>query len=65
MAIMYPTGTVATGSDTGAKLYHRGFVKIAVFGRYGITPEGAEAIKQYPESNWKLPQEKPRGEWRR
>jgi hypothetical protein len=30
----------------------------------GITPAGIEAIRQYPESEWKMPQEKAR-EWRR
>lgn len=65
LAIIHPTGTVATGTIVGVRLYQRGFVKIEKFGRYGITPAGAEAIKQYPESEWKMPQEQPRREWRR
>jgi hypothetical protein len=64
LAIIFPTGTIATGSDVGFRLYQRGFVTIAKYQRYGITPAGAEAIKQYPESGWKMPQVETR-EWRR
>ena len=64
LAIIHPTGTIATGTMVGLRLYQRGLVRIAKFERYGITPEGVEAIKQYPESEWKMPQEKAR-EWRR
>lgn len=65
LAIMYPTGTVATGSETGDRLHQRGFVTVAKWGRFALTAAGAEAIKQYPESKWKMPQEQPRQEWRR
>lgn len=50
LALMYPTGTVAIGLKVGEALYSRGFLKIATFGRYGITPEGARAIEHYPEA---------------
>src|SRR5437879_14989 len=36
LAIIYPTGTIATGTDVGAKLYYRGFLTIAKRDRYGI-----------------------------
>lgn len=54
LAIIYPTGTIATGTDVGAKLYYRGFVTIAKRDRYGITPEGAAAIALYPEAFWNV-----------
>jgi hypothetical protein len=50
LALMYPTGTVMIGLKIGEALYSRGFIKVATFGRYGITPEGARAIEHYPES---------------
>lgn len=62
LAIIFPTGTIATGSEVGQRLYQRGLVTIAKYQRYGITPEGVAAIKQYPESGWKMPQIK---EWER
>jgi hypothetical protein len=50
LALIYPAGTIAVGLEIGEQLYSRGLIKIATFGRYGITPEGARAIEQYPES---------------
>lgn len=64
LAIIHPTGTIATGTTVGFRLYQRGFVSIAKYQRYGITPAGVAAINQYPESKWNMPQEKAR-EWRR
>jgi hypothetical protein len=64
LAIIHPTGTIATGTMVGLRLYQRGLVRIAKYQRYGITAAGAEAIKQYPESEWKMPQIQVR-EWRR
>ncbi|MGY3588016.1 hypothetical protein [Bradyrhizobium sp. USDA 4350] len=54
LALIYPVGTIAMGSAAGEKLYLRGFVKLARFGRYEITPEGAAAIANYPESLWTI-----------
>lgn len=65
LAIINPTGTIATGTMTGLRLHQRGLVTVAKFERYGITPAGIAAIKGYPESQWKMPQEQPRREWRR
>jgi hypothetical protein len=47
--IMYPDGTIAVGTKVGEQLYYRGLVRIAKWGRYGITPEGIEALKQDDE----------------
>jgi hypothetical protein len=49
LSLIYPTGTIAVGTKVGEKLFVRGFLTIK-FGRYGITPEGAAAICEYPES---------------
>lgn len=55
LAVIYPVGTIAVGTSAGEKLYARGFVKLTKFGaRYEITPEGAAAIANYPESLWTI-----------
>lgn len=64
LAIIFPTGTIATGTKVGFELERRGLVTVAKYQRYGITAAGAAAIKQYPERKWNMPQIKER-EWRR
>lgn len=47
LSVICPEGTISVGTTIGYKLHRRGLVKIAKFGRYGITPAGAEAIKAW------------------
>ena len=47
LGLICPEGTISIGTSIGSKLRRRGLVKIAKFGRYGITPEGVEALKEW------------------
>jgi len=39
-----PGATIGVGTIVGAWLYQEGFVTIAKFGRYGITPKGIDFL---------------------
>lgn len=54
LAAMYPDGTVSTGTETGRALHHMGFIHVAKWGRYGLTPEGKTEFEKYPESKWDI-----------
>lgn len=65
LAIIHPTGSVATGTMAGDALHRRGFVELTRGGeRYQITAAGAEAIQRYPEGSWKIPQVSARSSFR-
>jgi len=49
LSLIYPNGTIAIGTKVGERLFARGLLTIR-FSRYAITPEGAAAICDYPES---------------
>lgn len=44
LELLYPDGTIAIGLTVGADLRLMGLVRIAKYGRYGITEAGAQAI---------------------
>lgn len=45
-----PGATISIGTNVGAWLHEQGFVTIARWGRYGITPKGIDALR----GNFKL-----------